>query len=282
MRNLQTTGIIHKALYIWIVVILILLTIYLINFFSSPNTPPSHIDKLQVLTQLFIGSGVFFAGSAYYNSIKRQRIEDDKNQSKVLLGYASENFDRVIKLLRDKNNDRVTWIRAARILLDTSSLKRKITSPEYIKAYEIEEFVCRGELYNILCINGANGNYDPLPPSFFFGVKDWKTLTIEEAAIAAAGDDVEIIALSLSSPVPEPKFLELEISSVKAIYDFLDYGKDFKDPLSKISPAWGNNWQKAYGHSQGAKMFSYFKRHYNVKNKKIVDAKTDKEITESL
>ncbi|MCG7988841.1 MAG: hypothetical protein JAY64_07160 [Candidatus Thiodiazotropha weberae] len=282
MKNLQTTGIIPKALNIWIAVILMFLTIYLINFFSSTNTPPSHIDKLQILTQLFIGSGVFFAGSAYYNSIKRQRIEDDKNQSKVLLDYASENFDRVTNLLRDKNNDRVTWIRAARILLDTSSLKKNITSPEYIKAYEIEEFECRGELYKILCIDGVNGNYDPLPPSFFFGVKDWNTMTIEEAAIEAAGDDVEIIGLSLSSPVPEPKLLELEISSVKAIYDFLDYGKDFKDPLKIISPAWGNNWQKARGHSQGAEMFSYFKRHYNVKNNKVIDALTNKEIADRL
>ncbi|MEW8686929.1 MAG: hypothetical protein AB2556_14035 [Candidatus Thiodiazotropha sp.] len=282
MDHPPPTGITHKALNIWVAVILILLAIYIIDFFSLPHTPQDHIDKLQILTQLFIGSGVFFAGSAYYNSIKRQRIEDNKHQSKVLLDYASKNFTRVINLLEDKNNDRVTWIRAARILLDTSSLKQKITSPEYIKAYEIEEFVCRGELYKILCIDGENGTYDPLPTSFFFGVKNWKSMTIEEAAIEASGNDADNFNVSLSTPVPDPKILELEISSIKAIYDFLDYGKDFKDPLKKADTKWGNNWHHAFGHVQCAKRYAYFKRNYFVKDNKIFDVHSGQEVTKKL
>ncbi|MBV2138600.1 MAG: hypothetical protein KUF79_17470 [Candidatus Thiodiazotropha sp. (ex Ctena orbiculata)] len=277
MENLHTAGITHKALNIWVAVILILLAIYMIDFFSLPHIPQDHIEKLQILTQLFIGSGVFFAGSAYFNSIKRQRIEDNKNQSRILLEYAQSGFAQVIELLSNHNNDRVVWIRAARILAQTISLKKDIKTSEHMKAYEIEENKCKGDLYRILSLYDKTGSYDPLPPQFFYGIPDWEqTGSLDEAAIKA---DAEMRAgsLSIDEVVPEPSLSEISIPSIVTIYDFMEYREDYVDPLNIDirNYNWGDAWIHSMGKKQGAMRYVYHRTNHYVFGGRIYPRSTD-------
>ncbi|MET0070268.1 MAG: hypothetical protein ABW096_09505 [Candidatus Thiodiazotropha sp.] len=269
MDNSSNVNITYKAYIIWFVVIAILIAIYTIRYFSLPVIPANHIEVLILLTQILIASGVFFAGLTYYNSIQRQKIEDEKNQSKLFVDYASKNFNLVIDLLEDKNNDRVTWIRAARILLDTISLKNIIRSPEYLKAYEIEEFICRGELYKILSIIDDNRKYNPLPAAFFFGIKDWQHMKFNDVIIQALKTKKGNTKVKYSENIYDAFDQVLEISSVKAIYEFLKYGEDFKDPLTKAKKGWGDDYAPYMGHAQGAKRFTHLYENHYERNGRI-------------
>ncbi|MBT3017231.1 MAG: hypothetical protein KME63_15940 [Candidatus Thiodiazotropha sp. (ex Clathrolucina costata)] len=267
----------HKAFMIWIAVILILIIIYTINYFSLPDTPPEHVEKLQILTQLFIGVGVLFAGLTYYNSIERQKTEDNKNQSRILLEYARSGFEQVIELLSNHNNDRVVWIRAARILAQTISLKKDIKTTEHMKAYEIEEFKCKGDLYRILSLYDKTGSYDPLPPQFFYGIPDWEqTGSLDEAAIKA-DTEMRVGSLSIDDVVPEPSLYEISIPSIVTIYDFMEYKEDFIDPLNTDirNYNWGDAWINSMGKKQGAMRYVYHRTNHYVFGGKIYQRKTE-------
>ncbi|MCU7844684.1 MAG: hypothetical protein KZQ93_12670 [Candidatus Thiodiazotropha sp. (ex Monitilora ramsayi)] len=276
----NSTGIVNRVSILWIAVIILLFTIGTVNFFSAEDISISKLETLHLLTQLLIGAGVIFAVLTYLNSLQRQKAEEERNQSRVFLEYATKHFEMVVDLLKDKNNDRTTWIRSARILSYAQSLKYQIKTAEYRKAYDLEEFICRGELYKILSITNSLGKYQPLPASFFFGVDDWESKCVNQAALETAPKATSG-SLNLSKNLGQPVTKRLSISSVVTILEFLKYGRDFRDPMERYDFSWGNDWMESRFSVEGAKRYSYFEEHYYIKDGKIFDRENN-EITHTL
>jgi hypothetical protein len=92
-----------------------------------------------LLSSIAISSGVLIAILTFARDRERLAREREENRSKILLDQAIDGIDEVLELLKDKNNNRVIWVRAARVLLDATSLGKQIKAPEYIKAYRLYE-----------------------------------------------------------------------------------------------------------------------------------------------
>ena len=61
-------------------------------------------------------------------------------------------LDEVLELLRNRNNNRIIWVRAARSLLQARALGAKIDVNELQQAYRLYEHRIRNELYLALTL----------------------------------------------------------------------------------------------------------------------------------
>lgn len=108
------------------------------------------------------------------------RLNQSKNdhdraeaRSKALLDVAKAGLDEAVELLKDQNNTRDVWVRAARALLDAKAAGREIVSPAISQTYRMYEDKTRNVLYRALSIyDGETRQRHPLPPQFFFGMPD--------------------------------------------------------------------------------------------------------------
>ena len=86
----------------------------------------------------------------FNNQKSRQDIVDTDKRSLFFFEQAKLGLEEVYDMLKDQNNDRVTWIRAARDLLRARSLGKAITVKEYQEAYRLTEEKIRGSsLYRV-------------------------------------------------------------------------------------------------------------------------------------
>lgn len=219
-----------------------------------------HIPSL--LSTISIGAGILIAILTFIRDrfrIQRERIEAE---SKVLLQISSSGMDEVIELLRDRNNNRITWIQAARVLLKSLSLGETIKAPEYRAAYRAYAERTRSELYRILSLYDATtGLRKPLPPQFFYGIENWdEDMSLDDATIEASknsGFTASEVKIDHNLPVTGLK--EIDPKSVIAIYDFLKFPTDYDDPLQDVEP-WKEDWADSYGHDQGAQRYVAHKK----------------------
>jgi len=138
-------------------------------------------------------------------------------------------------VLSDMNNDRATWINASRTLLKTLELKERIITEEYQVAYELEEERARNELHESLCIkDGSTGEREPLPPQFFYGITDWETRQSLDKVAKKVSPKPIVSEYSIDTVDPTPKKERLCVESVVAIFKFMEYPKDYNDPLDGV------------------------------------------------
>ncbi len=178
-------------------------------------------------------------------------------KSRFFLEQASKGLEEVVDLLRDQNNNRGVWVRATRTLLKTKNLKKKIHLQEYLDGFEAVEERVRNELYTILTIvDKETGERNSLPPQFFYGIKNWREIeTLDEAAIQASCPP-EVHDVTIDKALPAIKHPQLVEETVVAIFDFIKYPKDYSDPLLSVTVnLWGNNWERTWNESQGAKRY---------------------------
>lgn len=202
-----------------------------------------------------ISAGVLIAILAFTRDRERIDREQTRHTSQVMLERASSAFYSAVSLLRDQNNERVLWIRAARYLRRGVDLGEEIVDPDYRRAYELEVEQTRHDLYDALTIlNEETGAREALPPQFFYGIDDWKSdKTLDEAAIEAS-DEVNVYSVTIDENPPEARLSPLAVRSVIAIYDFLRYPDNYDDPLDRVSD-WPDNWDNAHGIDAGARRY---------------------------
>jgi len=137
--------------------------------FFSGASQPAYVAVAPLLTAIVASSGVLVALLAFSRDREKLAREREENRSKILLEQAKAGLDEVIELLQDQNNNRVIWVRAARVLLEATALGRGIKAPEYSKAYRLYEDKTRSELYRTLSTyNEVTQERAPLPPQFFY------------------------------------------------------------------------------------------------------------------
>ncbi len=223
--------------------IIVLAAIALISLVSAllitlgVNIP---IIKTETLPAVAISSGVLIATLTFVRERKKQEGEVNLKKDEVNFEVISNSFDEVYELLKDKNNSRVIWIRAARVLLWALELGETITSPAMQKPYELQKERLRTKLYLLLQrtpVDEEQYESESLPGQFFYGVPNWKDreVTIDQAALAANPNRVRAHRVNLSTVVPSPKSTALDPSSVVAIFNFIKES-DFldEDPLKAI------------------------------------------------
>ncbi len=264
-----------------IVFAVLLLAIYISSSaITNIAIPQEATPTLPLLPSIAISAGVLIAILSFLRERKRIELEREKHLSEVMLSSAREGFHNVVNLLSDKNNDRVTWIRATRTLLKSIELQDLIKSPEYILAYQLEAEKTRNELYSILSFENSDGEPQPLPPQFFYGINDWATCeTLDEAAIKSTKMGEAYLVIIDQVP-PQAKLKKLSTPSVVAIYDFMEFPKDYKDPLKKIE-LWGKDWDNSFFNDQGAKRYvAHTQMYYAVDGKLFeINKKSVKEVS---
>ena len=124
--------------------------------------------KMTSLPAIAISSGVLIASITYLRDKTVQKLEGEQKSDEVNLLLAKEGFEETYNLIKDLNNDRVTWIRAARSLYKSLELKAKIISPLYMQSFEVAEERLRNQLYRLLQIEPEDSTLSDkssLPPS---------------------------------------------------------------------------------------------------------------------
>lgn len=212
-------------------------------------------QRFVLLPGIAVSAGVLIAALTFIRERAKTETERQRHVSEVLLGQASEGFKTVIELLSDLNNSRVTWLRAARTLLRAQKLGRQITSEEYKVAYRLQEERARNDLYKILTLpDEKTKGRQPLPPQFFYGIDDWRTCsTLDDAAILAS-DSAVAYSVTINSVPPRPNLRPLASRSVVAIFEFIEYPKDYDDPLDEVVD-WDENWDRSLDVDQGARRY---------------------------
>ncbi len=217
----------------------------------------SFIDQnnLSLLPGISIACGGMIAILAFIRDRSHQGKDRTRKSDELYLGIARDSFDEVYDLLKDRNNDRVIWVRAARLLLQAMELKTKIETPDIVEAFKVSEERLRAELYRTLSIvlNDEN-NRQPLPPQFFYGIEDWETEKSMDAAALKSGSKTVCASVNIHENIPSPSSGGLAKKSVIAIYDFMEFPKDYRDPLKNVKE-WGDYWADSNGIIQGAKRY---------------------------
>lgn len=243
------------------------LTIAILNVFCLVPESVIEQSKMSTLSAIAISCGVMIASITYLRDRDSQASERKKQNDEIMLRLAKEGFDETYDLLKDQNNNRVTWVRAARILYDSLGLKDDVQLPQYVKAFNLAEERLRNQLYRVLQTEPQNteeSDKASLPGQFFYGAENWNDseLTVDAAAINSKSP-IKAYSVSIDKVTPEPKSGGLSESSVVAIYDFLQYPGDYIDPLDKIK-LWEGHFHDGFGIEQGPRRYIYHKKNYIV------------------
>ena len=99
--------------------------------------------------------------------------------------------------------------------------------------------------------------------------------TLDEAAIKSSKMG-EAYLVTIDQVTPQSKLKPLSTSSVVAIYDFIEFPKDYKDPLKKII-LWGKEWDNSLLIDQGARRYVAHTQMYYAVDGKLIERNKEKE-----
>lgn len=266
----------HKLLSTIIVILAVVaLGVLGVSFYGQYQLMTSaeinHSQQFALLPGIAVSAGVLIAALTFIRERGKTEMERRRHVSEVLLAQATAGFQTVIELLSDQNNDRVVWVRAARTLLQATKLGREIDSKEYKVAYELQEERTRNELYKLLTLpDPKTKGRQPLPPQFFYGIEDWRTCkTLDDAAIRAS-QEVIAYSVTIDSVPPQPHLRPLAARSVVAVFNFIEYPKNYDDPLKEVSD-WDENWDQSHDIDQGARRYIAHKKQKTAVGGKLYD-----------
>lgn len=223
-----------------------------------------------LVTPLIAVTGVLVAVLAFVRD--RQKIQRDmaEAKSKVLYEQAKGGLDAAYELLKDLNNDRIIWIRAARVLASALHLGKQIESGQYVEAYRLAEDAVRARLYDGFMEKNHNGERVAPRAAFFFGHPDWRTFDGDlKAAALATFPQGRVFSVQQHESVPEMIVRPLSADSVIVIMGFLQFPPGYPDSLDGVEPDAYKAWPDTYGPLQGAARYLSFLDRYRVVNGEV-------------
>lgn len=228
--------------------------------------------NMTTLPAIAISSGVLIASITYLRDKEIQKSEREQKSDEINLLLAKEGFEETYDLLKNLNNDRDTWNRAARSLYKSLELKAKVVNPLYVQSFEVAEERLRNQLYRLLQVEPEDSSQSDkcsLPPQFFYGIESWKDkeLTLDEAAIQASSP-IKSHSVTIDKVIPVPKSAGLNESSIVGIYSFMEYPDNYKDPLKNIE-VWPGKFSIGFGLDQGPRRYVSHKRDYYVREGEV-------------
>jgi len=226
------------------------------SLFRDAVTGAEVAASKDLIGPLLTGTGVIIAVFAFLRD--RQKIARDRqdSKSKILYEQARAGLEEAYQLLRDQNNDRITWVRASRLIAQSQQLADSILSSEYRTAYPLAEESVRAKMYEALTVRGEDGARNSLPPAFFFGRKDWKIskLSLDELA-KATSTRTKVYSVTDDHVVPDVGAINLAGRSVLVVMDFLNFRSDYQDPLDAVEHKNFNAWPDSWGPTQDARRY---------------------------
>ncbi|MCG8085588.1 MAG: hypothetical protein JAZ13_07715 [Candidatus Thiodiazotropha taylori] len=187
MRFLHEVSI--KLALLTVIVIILLCLLSVIDFFLSQNTTTDSVSLATFLPSIVIGCGVVIAIFTYTSAEERRAEDRKRHQSQVIFNEAKHGLSQVIELLKDSNNDYVTWSQVASIIRDYDYLKRKVLTNEFKHTLDIFEKHTISTLQKVLTAPVHNSSIrKSLPPTFFYGLHDWKTFSSNNSPFAFLED----------------------------------------------------------------------------------------------
>ncbi|MCG3671952.1 hypothetical protein [Aliarcobacter butzleri] len=169
-------------------------------------------------------AGLLASASVMKNIANTNKIEKEKKEkesSEFYLNKSISELNNVYELLKDKNNDRVTWILAARVLNLALELSKKIKLENHKEFYNLQEFQLKHKLLDLF----KSEEYKKL--SFYVGCNNPLEIDYNSAISEYFRSEYEGNHLAKIS--------------LYEIFSFLEYPDNFKDPLDD------NKLPKTYG-----------------------------------
>ncbi|HIE5096356.1 hypothetical protein WG628_15815 [Stenotrophomonas maltophilia] len=233
-----------------------------------------------LISPLVASTGVLIAVLAYSRDRGKIEREREEAKSKIFAEQAKQSLQDAIELLEDRNQDRATWVRAARLILEAKKLGEAIPSADYKRVYELAAARVRHELNRVFIVKDEKtGLKAALPPAFFFGLSDWKTtkLTLNQMAISVSPATM-VRSVSPERPLPETEGHGLSTHSVLAIFQFLQFPPEYDDPLDGLDHEGWHEWPDTFGASQGARRYLEHRSQYALIGKTLYDRSTRKKV----
>lgn len=122
------------------------------------------LSAIGIVLSAFMASISVMKNIENANNIEKQKKY--KEDSEFYLNKSISELNNVYDLLKDKNNDRVTWILAARVLNMALELSNKITLESHKEFYNLYEFQLKNKLLDLF----SSEEYQML--SFYLGLKN--------------------------------------------------------------------------------------------------------------
>lgn len=201
-------------------------SIYVLQFFEFPlnnATAGTFGDAFGALNCLFSGLGFAAVLVTLWQQQRQidaqtseQFEEKQKERSKFNLDTSLEAYEQACRLLENFNNDRETWIRAARLVLHGKKLAEGVTIDEHKRVLEYRRLEYRAFFSRLLATHGS---------AFFYGVREIGNL--DEAARESTARTERNGRVVISDNH------ELAEASIYAIWEAAQWPLDYVDPLGE-------------------------------------------------
>lgn len=174
----------------------------------------------QLIANISTTIAVLIAIGVFIWQINANIGEKKYAKSRFALQSALESYEQAIELLTDNNNDRVTWITAARIIERANRISNNITEEVHVDVFEIQHEKYRRQAAEILGYENPNKG-----AWFFYGSSNF-TSDVAEAAKEATRS-----VNHLGKTRPRMKYLSED--SLSTVYNLASYPGNYEDPLVK-------------------------------------------------
>lgn len=176
----------------------------------------------QTVANVATALALLVAACAFIWQIVSHRQEKAYSKSNFALQSALESYNEAITLISDNNNDRVTWITAARIVERANQISTNVTEQIHIDVLEIQRERYRRRMADILGFDNPNKG-----AWFFYGSTD-SSSGVDEAA----KESTRSVHTDWGS---KGQLKYLSESSLATLYAIASYPSNYEDPLKKES-----------------------------------------------
>ncbi len=230
--------------------------------------------RATLLPGLLIGLGILLALMTFRRDTTNQHAESQLKSDQLAFEAARDSLRQAVDLIRGFNNDRATWVNAARLLLKAQELAQQIHTGVVGDAMQIELAKTRYELFSLLqCDTKDESSKQCLPPSFFLGIADWEHVEEGPEALKKTFADSDNSTTSgwigMNVINPEPTLNHLAASSVVAVYDFISDYSNADNPLANVTVWDDEEMDIMPGFDQGARQYVNFVRRHVVIDGKV-------------
>lgn len=179
---------------------------------GGPLLPGWIVDALK----LAVPAGLLVALGGNLLTQAKNAAEAAEKRSAFYLDSALNAYEQARVLLTEGNNDRVTWIEAARCLGHAKALSEDVTTHAHRRVLELNRLKYRGAFHQVLASRTA---------SFFYGVEDSRDLDSAARASTAPEERNGRATTSTAS--------ELDEASIRMVWEAAQWPADYEDPLGQ-------------------------------------------------
>lgn len=159
---------------------------------------------------------VALAGNLFTQGKNAQ--DNTEKRSAFFLEASIKAYEQARLLLENSNNDRATWIEAARCLAHAKVLGDGITLDAHRRILELNRLKYRSFFHQVLTSRSA---------TVFYGVTESDSLDLDNAARASTAPE------EINGQVTTSTLKQLSEPSLKAIWEAAQWPESYKDPIDE-------------------------------------------------